>query len=520
MITRRILNQLSKSGYQITNFTYKNSINDLPKLNFQAKKQKEIQIKDFINIPDFKITDFNLKLKDINNNTTYRYLYDLEFNLIQRDSEGNYQYEQFHNFRYPANLDTQTICAVNINDILNYYLSKLNCIPQGFNSFVYNINNIVFRKFDIDNKSLIDILNHLQDYGFYWYVWQNKIYINSYTNLTPWATIKLIQPQIQAYKNQETSFKLIKEPSNQEYNRSYFFKLPTNYEFTVEFKLEKPLKFNNWTVYLNLDLGIVQYNDWYAIKIYAYNSETKKAASIFRYQKDDGSFYPESNISFFDKDQIYYYFVYEGYPARTRKCQGSTTLICLSDFIRPCVVITPTDIYDCTNNYFDLLRYTLNYGDCYDTIIVRYHGNLLVGPNNSLELRMGVSTLNNAFCLPTGLSPNCIEFNDFEFTEQIHTINQSNCYKIPEKRFSNIIYPSDWTKIKNYYELIASSPEFFEIKSYILPEYINYFGKRVNLIYNIYSRIGNEENIIFRNFLFKELEITPQGIVGVFSYPI
>jgi hypothetical protein len=452
---------------------------------------------------------------------TFSYLYGLEFNLIQRDTEGNYQYEQFHNFRYPANLNTQTICSVYINNILDYYLSKLNCVPQGFNSFVYNINNIAFRKFDIDNKSLIDILNHLQDYGYYWYVWQDKIYINSYTNLTPQGTIQLIQPQIQAYKNQETSLALIKEPSNQEYKRSYFFKLPTSNDFIEVFKLEKPLKYNNWIVYLNLDLGIVQYNDWYAVRVYAYNSETKKVASIYRFQRSDGSFYPESYISSFNIDGITYYFVYEGYPAGTRKCRGvSDPHPCYHNFERPCAVFFPTIGYDCIDDYWEVLQYTLTPGNCYDTIIVAYYGNLLVGPNNSLELRMGVSNLNNAFCLPAGLNSNCIEFNDFEFTEQIHTINPSNCYKIPEKRFSNIIYSTDWNKIINYYQLIASSPEFFEIRSYILPEYIYYFGKRVNLVYNIYPYYYTNEYIYFYNFLFKEIEITPQGIIGVFGYPI
>jgi hypothetical protein len=527
MITRKVLNQLFKPGYQITNFIYRNSINDLPKLNIQAKKQKEIQIIDnFLNSPNFKITDFNLKITTIYEwgySFSYQYLNNLEFNLIQRDIEGNYQYEQFHNFRYPANLNTQTLCSVYINDILSYYLSKLNCIPQEFNGFVYNINNITFRKFDIDNKSLIDILNQLQDYGYYWYVWEDKIYINSYTNLTPQTTIELIQPQIQAVRNNDTSFVLIKEPSHQEYPKKYTYKLPQSYNLTYEIKLDKPLKYNSWVVYLDLDLGILNYNDFYAVRVYAYNSKTNKIASIYREQVNDGSFYPESAIAYVAKDGYNYYFIYEGPPAWTPQCLGNPTLLtCISNFAHPCYIAIGNLTYNCDDNSDDISRYSLFSGDCYDTIIVKYYGNKQIGPNNYLELRMGVFTLNDAYCLPDGLDNNCIEFNDFEFSQQIHTINQSNCFKIPEKRFSNIIYSSDWYNIVNYYELLASLPEFFEIKSYLFPEYIQYFGKRVNLVYEVKYNLGaiNKKEITFKNFLFKEIEITPQKIMGVFSYPI
>jgi hypothetical protein len=534
MITRRILNQLSKIGYQITNFTYKNSINDLPKLSFQAKKQKEIQIIDnFFNSPNFKITDFNLKITDINNDTTYEYLNNLEFNLIQRDIEGNYQYEQFHNFRYPANLNTQTLCKIYIDDILYYYLNKLNCLPEGFNDFYFDVDWIAFRKFDIDNKSLIDILNHLQEYGYYWYVWEDNIYINSYTNLMPQGTIELIQPQIQTYKNQETSMVLIKEPSHQEYPTKYTYKLPQAYNLTYEIKLDKPLKFNSWNVFYNLDLGNLQPTDYYAIRVYAYDSKTNKIASIYRFQQHNGTFYPESAIAYVSKDGFDFYFVYIG-PLNLPKCAGNPlVLTCLANFTNPCYIVIGNATYDCDNNPNEIDLYSLDYGDCYDTIIIKYYGNKQIGPNNYFELKMGVSLISDAYCLPSGLDNNCIEVNDFEFTQQIHKINSNNCYKIPEKRFSNIIYNTDWNNIINYYNLLVSSPEFFEIRSYIFPEYIQYFGNRVDLVYNIqYNNIEDipipppssdfpiKKTITFKNFLFKEIEITPQGIVGVFGYPI
>jgi hypothetical protein len=205
----------------ITEYSYSNSIKNLPTFSIKSKD----------NISGFSF-GIHLDIKDVNN--------DIEivnekpkssYTLTRKAFNGIYQYDLVYaNFlRYSNTTKTTTQCKLSLLGIFNYLLTTYPCFTTFFNG--HNIPNIgqVF-SYDVGNTSIIDFLNYLENFGYYWFIenynFTSYLRVNQYNNPIYWdSSRKLIFGYSDfSYEDNYPEYQqiqLIKEPNTDNLKRRY-----------------------------------------------------------------------------------------------------------------------------------------------------------------------------------------------------------------------------------------------------------------------------------------------------------
>ncbi|MGB9637856.1 MAG: hypothetical protein ACPL1F_00965, partial [bacterium] len=404
----------------ISNFVYRNSINTLPEIEVQVpiynlrnntfgEFSKRLLTK--MSGEDY-ITDFYFKI--FNGATEWNYNLNYGFTLKEKRIDSVYRYLMYDELNKVICNKTKTLCRTTLNEVLSYYYYNLNR-PFNFPGFSNNAYNITFGKIDVDNLSLIDFLNNLNEYGIYWYIDSNGVInLERYTNLTSVGTITLLTSvgnfdiDITKERIDFSGVKIIKEPLESPIKTTEERKIIT---FANDYHKEATF---------NLPVKVRPSFNLYSITVrqIAGGSGLRWAAGWGYYNSEDNKFYYEGLLEYPDwcacstlNCNIRRLYFLENnimieYACRDDGCQAWTldcnSYPCNTIHVVSCGYITMVEnhfkssnnyaYYNCSEtgncnvyNAFD------NIDDCYDTIVVSistYYANaqfeviLTFNPNN------------------------------------------------------------------------------------------------------------------------------------------
>lgn len=544
---RIYLRKVNPPPYPISNFTFSASINDLPRLsitrttyplrNNQYNKKEDTYTTSFIGentVSDFNIifsgntADYTLFIND-------SILYGLEFNLVSKSTDNNLEYVMFNKFNRVICNKTMTLCQSYISSILNYFNNNLN-LPSGYRGLGSIDYNFIFGRIDLDNTTLIDFLNSLEDYGLYWFIdYRNGyIYIKRYDNFTPSGNIKIIGDySINVEKREFQGIKVIKEAYETILEEHIHIEdatstsanymtigltgncntIPGVYERVIDFNTPVKPYLYSWNIN-------VFSNVYYAYIIMYYNKDGK---CYIQNLYSNGDFCQDCDIWIYrvNIDRKTFYLKYKGkdaYGGCVYKCaEGEWNTWCqiCGSAVWPynndicMVVIDGLPYYFCSscnpNPPNDILG---THNDCYDKVFIGIATSQQT--QVTIDGYLNPGNVSTGICLTNPEDTPCILTGDYLKQYEVYIGNELNKNCAVEKRFNSINSTTLYNLIVPYYQTLLNNPDRIVVNGNIFSAEIPQVGLRYNV--QVGSRVIN-------SMLLKSIEITPEGIRGEFVWP-
>jgi hypothetical protein len=457
----------------ITEYSYINSIKNLPFFTIKSKD----------NVSGFNFS-IQLDIKDINN--------DIEiinekpkstYTLTKKSFNDIYQYDLVYGIflRYPNSTKTTTQCKLSLLGIFNYLLTIYPCFTTFFNG--HNIPNVgqVF-SYDVGNTSIIDFLNYLENFGYYWFIvnhnFESYLRVNQYNNPIYWdSDRKLIFGYSDfSYEDNFPEYKqiqLIKEPNTDSLKRRYVLDNANPCIIT-----DTPFK----------DFNVISRNPA-NVYVLAFT--------------DDGKIYGEYN-SFGSAVQLSgcisqsvndcngkYTFTFRGSSNCSAPCQTAT--ICGRQDLET------GEVVDCNGPIY------ATYDDCKTQIKLVYPCSAGLPLNTRVEIEI------TDFC---NVDNNCIITNttDRQFNESLvkETITISNypisCNQAPYVISISNINSVLWNMFKAYYQTISKTKRVVKISNPITNTIL-----KTGYFYDILL----PDNTILSDFLLESMNIDSSGRIDL-----
>lgn len=547
------LEKIFPPAYPISNFTFSYSINSLPTLSItrpiyslrsNVYGEKENIYTTAITGEDI-INDFNLKYETSSADGSIlnidNILYDLEFNLVSKNSDNILEYVMFNKLNRVICSKTMTLCQTYVSDVINYFNNLLNQ-PSGYTGLSSIDYNFILGRIDVDNTTLVDFLNSLEDYGLYWYInyQSGSIVIKRYDNFTSSGNLRIIGDySINVEKREFQGIRIIKEA----------------YESILEDRIhiEEYTEYYHWFSGSGTQAIIIGSCPYAPLTILKKNIEFKNPVKPYLYSWNISVFsadpihstpYSSVLVVYYNKEKIYIYSLNQNfscndcgvaiqsykapngveYYLRYRILEESCKDWCrwrewntwCDGYYPPsnpyvCVAITETEGYtDCpsTPSEFRLSKVIGTNNDCYDGVEI-----VVVGPEQKkviIDGYLNTGNLSSGICLENPEDSQCILTGDYLKQYEIYLGN--NLYKncAVEKRFNGITSTVLYNLIVPYYQTMLNNPDRIVVNGYIWDLNIPQVGERYNVI------VGDR---VINSMLLRSIEITPEGMRGEFVWP-
>lgn len=545
------LEKIFPPAYPISNFTFSYSINSLPTLsitrpiyslrsNVYGKKENiyttAITGEDIIN-------DFNLKYETSSADGSIlnidNILYDLEFNLVSKNSDNILEYVMFNKLNRVICSKTMTLCQTYVSDVINYFNNLLNQ-PSGYTGLSSIDYNFILGRIDVDNTTLVDFLNSLEDYGLYWYInyQSGSIVIKRYDNFTSSGNLRIIGDySINVEKREFQGIRIIKEAYESILEDRIHIEEYTEYNLNLN-KIQVVLMGDCSTAPITTLVKNITFKT--PVKPYLYNwnitvfsadpyySTIYSAYAIIYYNKekiyieilDQNSTCYECEVAIFSyiaPNGVKYYFKYKSntWEGCIDYCAGGPWSSFCAGY-NVCKAEKRIDdgnliIYDnCSSTPPErrLDRVIGSSNDCYEGVEI-----IAVGPEQKrviIDGYLNTGNLSSGICLENPEDSQCILTGDYLKQYEIYLGN--NLYKncAVEKRFNGITSTVLYNLIVPYYQTMLNNPDRIVVNGYIWDLNIPQVGERYNVI------VGDR---VINSMLLRSIEITPEGMRGEFVWP-
>jgi hypothetical protein len=457
----------------ITEYSYSNSIKNLPTFTIKSKE----------NISSF---NFNIQLdvRDINNDIEIvKEKPKSSYTLIRKSFNGIYQYDLVYaNFlRYSNTTKTTTQCKLSLLGIFNYLLTIYPCFTNFFDG--HNIPNVgqVF-SYDVGNTSIIDFLNYLENFGYYWFIenedFKSYLKVNQYSNpIYRDSNRKLIFGYSDfSYEDNYPEYKqiqLIKEPNTDNLKRRYVLDNSNPCIIT-----DNPFK----------DFTII----------------SRKPANVYVLAfTDDGKIYGEYN-SFGSAVQATgcvsqsvsdckskYVFTFRGSSSCSSPCNTAT--ICGRQDLET------GEAVDCNGAIY------ASYNDCKTQIKLVYPCSAGLPPDTSVEIEITDFCNVDDTCIITNKTDR--QFNESLIKEIIDISNYPiSCNQAPYVISISNIDNTLWNMFKAYYQTISKTKRVIRISNPITNTIL-----KVGYFYDILFL----NNTILTDFLLESMNIDSSGRIDI-----
>lgn len=545
------LEKIFPPAYPISNFTFSSSINSLPTLsitrpiyslrsNVYGKKENiyttAISGEDIIN-------DFSLKYQTSSADGSIlnidAILYNLEFNLVSKNSDNILEYVMFNKLNRVICSKTMTLCQTYVSDVINYFNNLLNQ-PSGYTGLSSIDYNFILGRIDVDNTTLVDFLNSLEDYGLYWYInYKNgSIVIKRYDNFTSSGNLRIIGDySINVEKREFQGIRIIKEAYESILEDRIHIEEYTEYNLNLN-KIQVVLIGGCSTAPITTLVKNITFKT--PVKPYLYNWNI----TVFSADPNYPTIYSAYAIIYYNKEKIYikildqnstcfecdvaifsyiapngvkYYFKYKSntWEGCINYCAGEPWSLFCSGY-DVCKAEKRIDdnnliIYDnCSSTPPErrLNRVIGSLNDCYEGVEI-----IAVGPEQKrviIDGYLNTGNLSSGICLENPEDSQCILTGDYLKQYEIYLGN--NLYKncAVEKRFNGITSTVLYNLIVPYYQTMLNNPDRIIVNGYIWDLNIPQVGERYNVI------VGDR---VINSMLLRSIEITPEGMRGEFVWP-
>ncbi|MGB9637948.1 MAG: hypothetical protein ACPL1F_01435 [bacterium] len=156
-----------QTNNEIINLNFNHSLMNLPTADIRIASSSI----------DYPTLFYFLILRILNKLTNnYSLSLNLNFEITNRSWDGllnlNLIYGNIFNFTFtpPSNTKITTLCNQSITSIYNFYLSLLNCFTSYFSASPIYLSNYIFYKYEPYDTSLLDFLNQLEQFGYFWFL--------------------------------------------------------------------------------------------------------------------------------------------------------------------------------------------------------------------------------------------------------------------------------------------------------------------------------------------------------------
>ena len=457
----------------ITEYSYSNSIKNLP--TFTIKSKDNISSFNF-NI-QFNIQDINNNIEIINETPKSSYT------LTRKVFNGIYQYDLVYGvfLRYSNTTKTTTQCKLSLLGIFNYLLTIYPCFTNYFNG--HNIPNIgkVF-SYDVGNTSIIDFLNYLENFGYYWFI-ENE-------NFTSY--LKVNQYSNPIYK--DSNKKLIFGYSEFSYEDSY----PEYYQIQL---IKEPNTDNLKRRYVldNSNPCVITDTPFKGFNIISRNPSNVYVLAF----TDDGKIYGEYN-SFGSAVQSTgcvsqsvsdckgkYSFTFRGSSYCSSPCD--TAIICGRQDLET------GEVVDCNGDIY------ASYDDCKTQLKLVYPCSAGLPPNTRVEIEITDFCNIDNTCLITNATDR--SFNESLIKETITISNYPiSCNQSPYVISISNIDNTLWNMFKAYYQTISKTKRTIKISNPITNTIL-----KVGYFYDILL----SDNTILNDFLLESMNIDSSGKIDL-----